>query len=121
MAKKMITRALNLIDDLMGDMSKKDKEQLGKAIGLLVGAVANEKYQSSSELEKRAWEENRIMHHGDFGAIVEDYGQGKKNPLLKGLGSGLKISDKHDEHLWVYSPLIVQKPKPKGKKRVGRR
>lgn len=118
MAKKLSTRVLGYIDDLMGDMSKKDKEQLGKAIGFLAGAIANEKYRSLSGSEKQAWDQERIMHHGDFGAIVEDYGRKKKNPLFKGLGSGLKDSDKQDEQFWTYSPSFVRKPKQKGKKRT---
>jgi len=36
--------------------------------------------------------------------------------MVKGLGSGLMDSDRQDEHLWVYSPFFVQKPKPKRKK-----
>jgi hypothetical protein len=118
MAKKLSTSVLGYIDDLTGDMSKKDKEQLGKAIGFLAGAIANEKYRSLSESEKQAWNQERIMHHGDFGAIVEDYGRKKDSPLLKGLGSGLKDSDKQDEQFWTYSPYFVQKPKQKGKKRA---
>ena len=110
MAKKVTKRALDLIDDLMGDMSKKEKEQLGKAIGFLAGAIANEKYHSSSEPERQAWDQNRIMHHGDFGAIVQDYGQKEKNPLLKGLGSGLMDSDRQDEPFWIYSRVLVKKP-----------
>jgi len=52
MAKKLSTKALSYIDDLMGDMSKKDKEQLGKAIGFLIGSIPTEKYNSLSEAEK---------------------------------------------------------------------
>ena len=52
MAKKLSTKVLSYIDDLMGDMSKKDKEQLGKAIGFLIGSIPTEKYNSLSEAEK---------------------------------------------------------------------
>ena len=55
MAKKLSTMALGLIDDLMGDMSKKKKKRLGAAIGLLAGAIANEKYNSLSDSEKQTW------------------------------------------------------------------
>lgn len=121
MAKKLSTMALRLVDDLMGDMSKKKKKRLGTAIGLLAGAIANEKYNSLSDPEKQVWNQERIMHHGDFGAVVEDYGRRKKNPLVEGLGSGLMDSDKQDEPFWVYSPFIVKKPKQKRKKKTGRR
>lgn len=121
MARRLSTKVLRYIDDMMGDMSKKDKEQLGKAIGLLAGTIANEKYNSLTDSEKQVWAEERIMHHGDFGAIVEDYGRKKKNPLVKGLGSGLKDSDRQDEQFWTYSPYFVQKPKQKGRKRTNRR
>ena len=121
MAKKLSTKALRFIDDLMGDMSKKDKERLGKALGFLAGAIANEKYESLSESERQDWDRERIMHHGDFGVIVEDYGRKKKNPLVKGLGSGLKDSDRQDEPFWMYSSYFVTKPKQKRKKKAGRR
>ena len=113
MAKKLSTMALRLVDDLMGDMSKKKKKRLGTAIGLLAGAIANEKYNSLSDSEKQTWNQERIMHHGDFGAIVQDYGQKEKNPLLKGLGSGLMDSDRQDEPFWIYSRVLVKKPKKK--------
>jgi len=120
MAKKLSTKASRFIDDLISDMSKKDKERLGTAIGLLAGAIATEKYNSLSDSEKQVWDQERIMHHGDFGAIVEDYGRKKKNPLVAGLGSGLMDSDRQDEPFWIYSPLVVKKPKQKRKK-TGRR
>jgi hypothetical protein len=114
--KRLSTKALRFVDDLMGNMSKRDKERLGKAIGLLAGAIANEKYNSLSDSEKQVWNQERLMHHGDFGAIVEDYGRKKKNPLVRGLGSGLMDSDRQDEPSWIYSPYVVRKPKKKKKK-----
>jgi len=121
MAKKFSTKALAFIDDLMGDMSKKDKERLGKTLGFLAGEIANEKYKSLSDSEKHVWNQERIMHHGDFGVIVEDYGRKKKNPLVKGLGEGLKESDRQDEPFWIYSPYFVTKATQERKKKAGRR
>jgi hypothetical protein len=121
MAKKLSTMALRLVDDLMGDMPRNKKKRLGAAIGFLAGAIANEKYNSLSDSEKQTWNQERIMHHGDFGVIVEDYGRRKKNPLVEGLGSGLMDSDKQDEPFWIYSPFLVKKSKKKRSKRTGRR
>jgi len=117
MAKKRKLSTLRFVDDLMGDMSRKEKKQLGNAIGFVAGAIATQKYNSLSDSEKEAWNQKRLMHHGDFGAIVNDYGKRKKNPLFEGLGSGLMNSDRQDEPEWIYSRILLSKPtrKKRGK------
>jgi hypothetical protein len=120
MARKLSTEVLKSIDDLMGNMSKKDKKRLGRAIGFLVGSIPTDKYNSLSEAEKLEWDQKRTIHHGDLGAIIGDYGHRKSNPFVEGLGSGLMDSDRQDEQDWILSPLLVKKPKQKRKK-TGRR
>jgi hypothetical protein len=117
-AHELIVRVLRFVDGLLGDMSKKDKKQLGELLGFVAGTIADEKYNSLSDSEKEAWNRDRLIHHGDFGAFVEDYGRKKKNPLVQGLGSGLMDSDRKDEPSWVYSQLLLSKPKKK--KKTGR-
>ncbi len=116
--RKGRVQALGFIDSLLGDLTKKDKRQLGRFLGFIAGEVATEKYNSLSRAEKDAWDQDRIMHHGDFGAFVEDYGRTKKNALLEGLGSGLMDSDRTDEPDWIFSQLALDKSRKKGKKKA---
>jgi hypothetical protein len=84
----------SLSDDLIEGL-------LGGTLGYLVGEIANASYDSQSPKGKAAWNENRIMHHGDVGCLALVTGGAVESRFLVGLGAGLMLSDAKDVNDWV--------------------
>jgi len=81
-----------------------DKPWFRAMVGIIAGAAmgeyANKLFDECTPQEKQAWKENRIMHHGEFGALTTVAGAGTNSPLWTGIGLGLMISDLGDKDEW---------------------
>jgi hypothetical protein len=73
---------------------------IGLGIGIAGGLLANRTYQNGTEAERRAWDRDRIMHHGEIGAIATTAGIAAKSPFVTGAGVGLMLTDLQDANQW---------------------
>jgi len=73
---------------------------LGLGIGVGCGLLANQAYHNCDEADRRKWDKERIMHHGELGAITAATGIAAKSPFIAGLGAGWVITDLQDAHQW---------------------
>jgi hypothetical protein len=73
---------------------------IGLGLGIAGGLLANRAYQNGTEAERKAWDRDRIMHHGELGAIATTAGIGAKSPFVTGAGVGLMLTDLQDANQW---------------------
>ena len=86
-------------------MAKKIAESIiegiaGFVAGCILGELANAKYESLPEKQKRQWEWNRVAHHGEIGCAALVGGVAGKSPAVAGLGLGFMVSDRGDSKKW---------------------
>jgi hypothetical protein len=80
----------------------------GIVAGAAIGEYANKLYDECTSQQKQAWKDNRIMHHGEFGALTTVAGAGIESPIWAGFGLGLMISDLKDKEEW-FRPRLNKK------------
>lgn len=97
-SKKLVRRGRKLVKDL----PREYQEPIGFVVGRLIGDKVNKIYESRTPEEKAIWEVGRPMHHGDLGYVLAEDGKKKRDPLMKGVGKGLMLSDIKDRDEWVY-------------------
>ncbi len=72
----------------------------GVAVGFTAGELANIMYRGCSEEQQLEWKRNRVMHHGEFGALAGAAATGVKSPFWGCVGLGLMLSDINDLDEW---------------------
>jgi hypothetical protein len=73
-------------------------------IGLWVGQAANDWYFNLTPQEKAEYERKRILHHGELGILIRDYGIDMHDVKLESLGLSLIYSDIKDKDKWKIGP-----------------
>lgn len=73
---------------------------LGLSIMGIAGVITNIIYESKTPEQKKEWDQDRIMHHGELGAIATTAGIAAKSPFVTGAGVGLMLTDLQDAEQW---------------------
>jgi hypothetical protein len=110
-SKKIVRRSRKYVKSL----PRETQESIGLVAGKLIGDGVNEIYASRKPEEKAIWDLARPMHHGDLGFVLAEEGKKKRDPLMKGVGKGLMLSDIKDREKWTY-PRMKSSKKRKGRK-----
>ena len=96
-SKKIVRRSRKYVKSL----PRETQESIGLVAGKLIGDGVNEIYNSRKPKEKAVWELLRPMHHGELGFVLAEEGMKKRDPLMKGIGKGLMLSDIKDLDMWT--------------------
>ena len=110
-SKKLVRRSRKYVKSL----PRESQELVGLVAGKLIGDGVNEIYNSRKPEEKAFWELARPMHHGDIGFALAEEGRKKRDPLMKGVGKGLMLSDIKDREKWTY-PRVNSSKRKKGQR-----
>jgi len=98
-ASRLVKESKNLIrkgEKFVRGLGHENQELIGFVAGKLIGDKVNALYESRKPEEKLIWEISRPMHHYELGLVLKRDGQRGRDPLMKGVGYGLMISDIED-------------------------
>jgi len=69
-------------------------------VAYLIGRAVTAQYQQSTTEERRRWDREQVVHHGEVGCLAAALGLLTRSPNMLCAGLGLIASDAQDADKW---------------------